>query len=637
MVELWVPPSHGLGEKAIVDAAEVLPQSVQSAPRTDVGSGAYWLWSLMARADAITPWGRNTKYRDRQLREFLPTEGGLISADSIASARNAALSWKLTGDEATIEAAAEMMNNANFGGGWEQFIIQVSHDLYTQDEGAFVEWVREDPNRADSPVVGIAHLDTGRCYQTGNPEYPVVYEDINGERHRMPWHNVVHLLEMPAAIVPQWGGPFYRIQYSAVTRALEAARVLRSITRYKDEKVSGRYLRALHIMSGVSEATVQDAIARAQLTADNQGTTHYIQPAIVGGVDPNTPIKHEQVDLASLPDGWDEESSYRIYIMVLAMAWLTDYQEFAPLPGGNLGTSAQSEVLHMKSKGKGPGLFQKLITRMMNGGALPANVRFEYDEPDLQTRELEDKNAQTRAETRKTRIESGEIDVEAARQLAFEEGDLPEAVFDELVKREEARALNAATPPEPPREEGMVEGEGGQSTSSDQIEGEDNNAEAAPAQRGTRSFTALDDGYDEEEYGLYRAISSGVPFGHLLTSRLHRAYSDVSDDTHAAGYFRDTEERKVVAGAIGPALAILEDALREAGIYEITISPEDADRIASASMHLMGSRAVTGDPPSPADQDRLDYEAEVGAQIAVGLGKVRRIIRERLIAAGAAP
>lgn len=633
---IWTPPGSRNGTKAAVeDTAGLVERSVQSAPRSDVPLGSQWIFSLVHQADGFAPWGSNPRVRDRQLREFLPTEAGLVSALAIVCSRNAALSSKLTGDDKTIEAAHAMMNNANFGGGWEQFIIQTSQDLYSQDQGAFVEFIRENPARMDSPVVGIAHLDAGRCYQTGNPEFPVFYEDISGKMHRMPWWNVQHLLEMPAPIVPGFGGPFYRLQYSAVTRALKQAQVLKSIWQYKDEKVSGRFMRSLHLISGVSEPQVQDAINRAHLQADAAGLTRYIQPAMVGGVSADTPIKHEEIELSSLPEGWDEEKSVRVYILMLAMAFLTDYQEFAPLPGGGLGTSQQSETLHMKSKGKGPGLFQKLVARMMNGGALPSNVLFEWDEPDLDAIVAQDKTRAVRAEERSTRIASGEIDAEAARQLAFEAGDLSQAIYDELVKRDAERAAEAqasadaaiAAAQQKPEEQ-VVPSEGADPQGSDQMNSSDNQAQ------GVRAITAVDDGYDPEDFGILdeiKAVAEGVPFGHLLSSRMHRAYSDVADDTHAMGYFDDTAQRVDVASAVGEPLRILEESLREAGIYDILISPEDADRIASASMHLMGQK-VLDDLPSPVDGDRLEYEQEVGEAIAKGLGRARRIVRDRILA-----
>lgn len=109
---------------------------------------------------------------------------------------------------------------------------------------------------------------------------------------------------------------------------------------------------------------------------------------------------------------------------MLAMAFLTDYQEFSPLPGGNLGTSTQSEILHLKNRGKGAGLFRKLITRAINYEIFPRNVEFGFSDPDYEAETAEAEVKKIRAQTRQIRITSTEITPEVARQLANDEGDL---------------------------------------------------------------------------------------------------------------------------------------------------------------------------------------------------------------------
>jgi hypothetical protein len=111
---------------------------------------------------------------------------------------------------------------------------------------------------------------------------------------------------------------------------------------------------------------------------------------------------------------------------------LTDYQEFAPLPGGNLGTSAQSYILHMKSKGKGPALFQKVMSHFLNFRVLPDNVEFRFDEPDPDAEKEQVEIAKLRAEERAVRIQSQEITPAVARQMAKDSGDLAPEVFDAM-------------------------------------------------------------------------------------------------------------------------------------------------------------------------------------------------------------
>ena len=387
---------------------------------------------LVAQAgELISPWGARPKYRDRQLREFWGTEAWLATTIGMISSRNSAYSWKITGDEATAIAAQKMANNANFGGGWEEFISQTTIDLLTQDSGAFVELIRAGTT-ADSPVIGFAHLDAARCWPTGSPEFPVLYEALGGKYHLMPWYSVVQVLEMPDPRTFESTGYFYKLQHSAVSRLFRAAMILKNVAMYKEEKTGGRFTRGIHLIAGFTQQEIESALNRAQSSADAQGLLRFTQMPLISAINPEQHIEHVVIEIAGMPDGFDEEITIKNYITLLANAVLVDYQDIAPLPGGGLGTSAQSEMLDRKSKGKGAALFQKLIMRLMNGtGILPANVQFEFDEIDLGD-ELQEANVRkARAEERAARIASGELLEIEARTLAVESGDLPQELFDE--------------------------------------------------------------------------------------------------------------------------------------------------------------------------------------------------------------
>jgi len=222
----------------------------------------------------------------------------------------------------------------------------------------------------------------------------------------------------------------YGLQLSALSRMLKAAQVIKNIVTYQQEKTGGRQQKAIHLIAGVTQKQINDAIAIQRTNADVQGLLRYLQPLIVSSVDPKASIELKTLELAGLPEGWNEEVTWKHYISIIAMAFLTDYQEFAPLPGGNLGTSAQSEVLHQKSRGKGPGLFMKLITHAMNFKILPKNVEFKYLEQDLEQEKAEAETKKLRAEERKTRLDSGEISIQEARQMAMDDGDLAQELFE---------------------------------------------------------------------------------------------------------------------------------------------------------------------------------------------------------------
>ena len=424
----------GTGEK-VVDPKAMARSVIETPPATPqpAAGTTELLWLLGQIADAITPWGTLPKLRDKQLREFYPTESQFASALGVVTARNMAFSWALDGPEQTVARVQDLLLNADQGRGWENLISKTSIDLYTQDTGAFWELVRV----ADAPeaaVIGINHLPASHSWHTGNPIEPVIYQDSHSKFHLLKWYQVVALAELPVPnTVPSRIGPgLSGLQLCALTRLLRAAQVMRNIAIYHEEKTGGRHNRAIHLLSGVNMKQIEDAITQLKLKADAKGLIRYLNPMMVGNPDPLAKVDVKTLELASLPDGFSQEESFKHYIAVMAMAFLTDYQEFAPLPGGNLGTSAQSQVLHQKTRGKGPALFMKLITHTINERILPSggDVTFAFDEQDLEADKELAETRKIRAETREVQQRSGELSEEGIRQEALDAGDISQEVFD---------------------------------------------------------------------------------------------------------------------------------------------------------------------------------------------------------------
>jgi LAGLIDADG DNA endonuclease family/Zeta toxin len=300
----------------------------------------------------------------------------------------------------------------------------------TQDDGAFVELVQEG-DKPESAVAALNHLDTARCFATGDLEYPALFEDLHGHRHALKWHQVVHLAEMPA---PHFQYGLWDYQYCALTRILNAVKVMQSIVTYKKEKVSGQQHQAIHVLQGITTQQVNDAMAAARAKASTQGMMRWMEPLLVGSIEPDAKIDLKTLELAGLPDKFDEETMFKHYISIIAMGFRSDYQEFAPLPGGNLGTSGQSRVQHAKTQGKGPAYWQKLITHMINWHVLPSRCEFRFDEKDWQTEGEEE----TARGTRATRIAAlinlptPVLTPSAARQMLLDAGDITQEIFDSM-------------------------------------------------------------------------------------------------------------------------------------------------------------------------------------------------------------
>lgn len=372
-----------------------------------------------AYADSMVPFGSAGKARDSQLRKFITEDNIFASALGIVCSRNSGFGWALEGPPRTIAALQDIFDYANLGKGWHDLIVKTSIDLYTQDDGAFWEIVRT--RRSESaPVVGINHLDAQRCFHTGNPYWPVAYIDRLSKYHILAWFEVVTFAELPVTSENLYGR-----QYCALTNILRSAQVDRNINIYDFEKTSGQHNKAIHLVKGITSRQLQDAMDEARSTTDNAGRTRYMSPVVVGTIDPKADVGHDTIDLAGTPEGWDAEVHFKHWINLIAMGFKSDYQDFAPLPGGGLGTGGQSEMLHLKSRGKGPGNFMKLIAHAINTFILPKTARFIWKEQDLQQEKSEAEVKSIRAQERSVRIASGEITRQVARQLANDSGDLP--------------------------------------------------------------------------------------------------------------------------------------------------------------------------------------------------------------------
>jgi hypothetical protein len=380
---------------------QAIQRSKQEFPNADNAGGFAWTWNIASAADQIVPWGRSVALRDRQIRDFWPTEPYLAGAVANVSFRHSTLEWELRGPAKVAQAVTDILNSMIAGDtfGWVPGMLKFTQDMEVQDNGAFIELIRDDGQDANSrfkgalaPVLGVAHLDSNQCARTGNPEYPIVYTNRAGDKHKLRWFEVIPFSDYPSAIEKLNG-----VGYCAVSRVMRMAQIARSIMVFKDEKVSGRQYKQIHFVSGVSRQDIKDEMVRGQEEANNSGMIRFILPAILASLDPEKPVSTATIDLASLPDGFNFDEDMKWYISCLALGFGVDYQEFAPLPGGNIGSSQQSLILHRKGSGKGPAVFMRMLAdAFRNYGVLPKGVSMRFNDKDEQE-ELERQSVRTKA------------------------------------------------------------------------------------------------------------------------------------------------------------------------------------------------------------------------------------------------
>jgi len=343
-------------------------------------------------------------------------------------AKVAALDYKLEGPRKAIARYNDILQCADLGGGWLKFLFKVTQDMLVQDNGGFIELLRQPGKNPQSAVDGVAHLDSQRCVQTGNPLQPVNYVDADGDVHEMKWHEVMVMTDMPASREKLKGYGF-----CAVSRVLRGAQILRDIGVYKRQKLSGKRTPGLLFVKGMRKGAIEAAIERSQEEEiQSRGRTIYTGPVVLAANDPGTELDAKLIDLAGLPDGYDEDSLFKWYITSLALAFGTDYSEFAPLPGGNLGTASQVESMAAKSRGKGPGVILQQYEYAMNYYILPNTLTFQFTSTDPEAEEARIALSHARAKERALRVNSREITPRQALILAIAEEDAPESFLAEF-------------------------------------------------------------------------------------------------------------------------------------------------------------------------------------------------------------
>lgn len=399
-------------------------QSVRGFPDIDNVDGFGESGLVMRFANAyqdIPAWGTEWKRRDEELRKFWLSESFLTSAVYSIAAARAAFGWTLSGPPRTVKQVQKLLHASEFNKGWPTLQLKVATDVLTQDNGGFVEVIRDDNTTPRGKVIGLSHLDAAKCFRTGNPEYPVIYYNSkNDTYHKLAWFNVITFEDFPHPAEEHRGR-----QVCFVSRVLHTAYLVHWVSIHNKEKVTGRFHKAIHVVSGVTKRNIDAAMRKADYEADNRGMLTLNSPVVLTTLDPNTQPKAISLQLAELPENFDEDELFKRYITLIAMAAGGEYQDFSPLPGGSLGSSEQSEILHRKAQRKGHALWMKTWEHVLqNGRIIPRNVTFQFHQQDTAADLEQAKLTSLRVKTRRDQIESGEISGSVARQLAVDAGDL---------------------------------------------------------------------------------------------------------------------------------------------------------------------------------------------------------------------
>jgi hypothetical protein len=406
------------------DSAVTAPRSDNNRRRSVVQQPALngartSFFNIMLDGHKHSPsWG--TSGRDVWLRNFYRQEPILAGAIQATASKYASFTYNLKGPPKSRAAVQNILSVSEHGRGWTRLWLPTITDYLTQDNGAFIEVVRAGPQYTDA-VVGLNHLDAAKCIRTGRWDTPVVYVDRDNHEHLMKWYQIMDLVDNPTPTEENHG-----MQLCGVSRALSWAQIMSEVAVYKLEKVSGTFARQVNVFNGVSAREVNDAIEQHMDNTHQAGLQRYSLPVLLSAMDHRATLSQIVIQLASLPEDWNEETANTWYCHIVALDLGIDPQDIVPMHGRS-SSSGSSEMLHLKARGKGAALFQTQVKEQFtNQGIIPKNLELVYEEQDTMEQKDQAQLRLLRAQERAVRIKSGELTPQVARQIAVDEGDLDE-------------------------------------------------------------------------------------------------------------------------------------------------------------------------------------------------------------------
>jgi hypothetical protein len=426
-------------------ARDLTIQSEARGEGTQMGGLSVVFW--MARAGAlVSPWW--SPKRDMELRQFWKRSDHLSGAIYTMQSKMTAIPFKIVARDQSnkrhmLQAESlteEIKASAEWGEGWTTFYGEWIEDLLTQDNGAFAEIIGTGnvTGPLTGPPVTIAHLDSFRCQRTGNPEFPVLYQDIDGKQYKLHYTRVLYASQMKSPIAEMYG-----VGFSAVSRCINVAQTLTDILYYKQEKLGSRPHRAFVVTKGgLDPNDVAQAVKIAESQSDAQGLSRYSKLVVMGSQS-LTEAGLDVVELSSLPDGFDEETSIILGMATVALAFGVDARELFPAMTAGA-TRADALLQHIKQRGKGPGQIIELVENAFNHKYLPAHLKMVFDyQDDAQDRQVSDIKLQ-RAKRRQSDLLSGAANVRTVREQMLEDGELTHRQF-EMIELDDGRLADGSS------------------------------------------------------------------------------------------------------------------------------------------------------------------------------------------------
>jgi len=288
-----------------------------------------------------------------------------------AIAKGVTQQWDLKFKERNRPAAEKLrdvLRNSNGGRGFRYLLIQHLRDFYTRDNGAFIEIDREDNSKPGSRIVGIYHLDSMRCWRTGDPDMPVIYQDLHGMYHYLAWWQVWDVAD---SVNPE--NNYFGVGDCAAAGAYERIRRMAAIRLYEYQKMTGDGPQELNFVSGITPRQLEDLLATNASSQAARGLTVYKGAAVIPMMTKDA-ISNVRIPLAEMPANYDANHEFEQAAIEYSLELGLSKIDIRPLQGRMSGTATQSDVMDGQSEASGIGLWSALFEDFINNMVAPNSV-----------------------------------------------------------------------------------------------------------------------------------------------------------------------------------------------------------------------------------------------------------------------
>lgn len=386
--------------------AKAQQQTIQELPDAKKDRGSFDFFATTARGLLLPQWG--TRERERRLRDIFRYDYNWMVQGAFAGIGNVVADtprrvvakdkltvaetkyWKQAlkavrfGEATTstpdIEYFNSVIEQADFGRGWRSFVKKVTLEYLRHDCGAFIELIAPgNPSRPPTgPVTGFAVLDSLRCVPTGDPEYPVIYNDRLGKFHLLHNTRVIQIVDMPDTDERK---PGYGL--CSLSRAVSITAREVHMGRYIESSLDDKPAPGIVVASGMNRQERDKAVNAYKTEQSNDEPAMWGRQLWFYSADAAEEASITTVAFTQAPEKFDFKVYTEIDIDALALAIGVDRQDLWQLSGGNIGSGQQSEMLAQKSRGKTIGNLRDEIERAVDS-ALPEGYDFELQYADPQ-------------------------------------------------------------------------------------------------------------------------------------------------------------------------------------------------------------------------------------------------------------